>query len=600
MADHGKTVQLSTLGKENLYKETEGNRKDVVGDGAFDIHGRPSIRSKSGNWKACWLIFGCEVYERIAVYAISSNLVTYLTTELHEDISESANNVNNWIGTTFLTPLLGAFLAETFLGRYWTLASFSCGYFLAMILVTMAVSVPSLKPPRCRTIGSITVCPKASKFQVGFFYFALYLMALCAGGIKSNVSSFAGDQFDGGDPKESKRKMSFLNWWFVSISFGTMFSVTILVYLQDNVGWTWGYGAATVITGLGTMLFFLGTPIYRNQKPAGSPLIRVAQVIVAAIRKWRVQLPAHDELLYELDDKEAVPAGTRKLPHSSEFLFLDKAATIAEDTSLCKGSEVNPWMLCPVTQVEEVKLLIRVLPILATNLIFSAVFAQVGTMFLSQGSTMNRNLGPHFQIPAASCTLFKQLTICLLLPFYDKYFVAFVRRFTGDERGLSLLQRIGFGQAVSTMSIGVAALVEMKRLKVANEHNLLDRPHEPIPMTIFWLLPQYVLIGVCEVFISVGQLEFFYDQAPDSMRSIGAALYLSTISLGSFISSLLVTIVCNATQNSKHGVWIGNNLNRSHLDYFYWLLTALSTVNLLVYVFCANWYTYKNAARPRK
>ncbi|KAJ7535836.1 hypothetical protein O6H91_12G047900 [Diphasiastrum complanatum] len=348
------------------------------------------------------------------------------------------------------------------------------------------------------------------------------------------------------------------------------------------------------------MLFFLGTPIYRNQKPAGSPLIRVAQVIVAAIRKWRVQLPAHDELLYELDDKEAVPAGTRKLPHSSEFLFLDKAATIAEDTSLCKGSEVNPWMLCPVTQVEEVKLLIRVLPILATNLIFSAVFAQVGTMFLSQGSTMNRNLGPHFQIPAASCTLFKQLTICLLLPFYDKYFVAFVRRFTGDERGLSLLQRIGFGQAVSTMSIGVAALVEMKRLKVANEHNLLDRPHEPIPMTIFWLLPQYVLIGVCEVFISVGQLEFFYDQAPDSMRSIGAALYLSTISLGSFISSLLVTIVCNATQNSKHGVWIGNNLNRSHLDYFYWLLTALSTVNLLVYVFCANWYTYKNAARPRK
>ncbi|KAJ7525957.1 hypothetical protein O6H91_17G075700 [Diphasiastrum complanatum] len=586
--------------QNNIAQDPPEHYEDTVNDGAIDIRGRPSIRSRSGNWKACWLIFGCEVYERVSFYAISSNLVTYLTRELHEDIADSAKNVNNWGGTTFLTPLIGAFIADAFLGRYWTLAIFSCVYLLAMIFVTMAVSLPSLKPPHCELMGSdATLCPRASKLQVGFFYCALYLMALGAGGIKANVSAYAGDQFDEGDPKESKKKLSFLNWWFVSISFGTMLSVSILVYVQDNVGWSWGYGAATLVTGIGTILFIWGTPLYRNQTPSGSPLTRVAQVFVAAFRKWNVR-PLHEEFLYEVDDDQAPSSsGCRKLPHSNEFLFLDKAA-MCVDFSTCRiwaNFQPNPWHLCTVTQVEEVKLLFRMLPIWVTNLMFSAVFAQVGTMFLSQGSTMHRNIGPHFEIPAASFPLFITLTICVLLPLYDKYFVPFVRRFTGDERGLSLLQRIGIGQFISTISIAIAALIEMKRLRVAREHNLLDELHKPLPISIFWLLPQYMLTGACEVFISVGQLEFFYDQAPDAMRSVGAALYLSTISIGSFISSLLVTVVCKATQHSKHGIWIGNNLNRSHLDYFYWLLTGLSTINLIVYVGCSRWYNYKNVAQ---
>ncbi|KAI5057189.1 hypothetical protein GOP47_0027204 [Adiantum capillus-veneris] len=566
------------------------------------MHGKPASKSKTGNWKACFLIFGCEVCERVAFYAISSNLVIYLTRELHEGIAESARNVNNWTGTTFLTPLIGAFLADACLGRYWTLTLFLCGYFLALVLVTMAVSLPSLKPFPCQRLADNSIiCPPASKAQIGFFYFALYLMALGAGGIKSNVSSFAGDQFDEMDPIESKRKMSFLNWWFVSISFGTMLSVSLLVYAEENLGWSSGYGAAMVATGIAAALFFLGTPAYRHQMPSGSPITRVAQVVVAASRKWHISLPVSSErFLYEVEDGNLVFAQKSKLPHSNEFEFLDRAAVMLPDDSVYSSTnKPNPWMLCPVTQVEEVKLLIRMLPIWVTNLIFSAVFAQVGTLFLSQGTTMNRSVGPHFDIPAASFPLFITMTICILLPLYDKYFVPFARRITGHERGLTILQRIGIGQVISTISIGAAALVEMKRLRVARDHGLADHPRAMVPMTIFWLLPQYVLTGVCEVFISVGQLEFFYDQAPDSMRSLGAALYLSTIAIGSFISGLLVTIVCNSTSTSDHEGWIGNNLNDSHLDYFYWLLTGISSLNCVLYVACARWYTYKNVNGSR-
>ncbi|EFJ29732.1 hypothetical protein SELMODRAFT_410482 [Selaginella moellendorffii] len=207
------------------------------------------------------------------------------------------------------------------------------------------------------------------------------------------------------------------------------------------------------------------------------------------------------------------------------------------------------------------------MPIWFTNLIFSSVFAQVGTLFLNQGDTMERHLG-RFQIPAASFTLFITLTICIIMPLYDRYFVPFARRITGNERGITMLQRIGIGQVISTVSIAIAALVEMKRLRVARQHGFGSPPVDGPDERILALVPN----------------KFFYDQAPDSMRSIGVALYLSTISIGSFISSLLVEMVVKFTSTKGgrvDGNWINDNLNRAHIEYFYWLLTILSTLGYM-------------------
>ena len=185
----------------------------------------------------------------------------------------------------------------------------------ALTFVTMSVTVPALKPPDCKGagLGFDQFCPQATKFQVGFFYFALYLMAMGAGGIKSCVTAFAGDQFDILDPVEAKRKLAFPNWWFVSISFGTMLSVSLLVYTQDTIGWSWGYGIPTAIAGLATLFYFVCTPLYRTHHiRGGSPFTRVAQVLVSAGRNWRVSVPSNPELLYEIDDKEALTQASGK------------------------------------------------------------------------------------------------------------------------------------------------------------------------------------------------------------------------------------------------------------------------------------------------
>lgn len=66
----------------------------------------------------------------MAYYGISSNLVNYLTDKLNEANVSAARNVNTWQGTAYFIPLISGFIADTFLGRYWTIGVFSVFYLL--------------------------------------------------------------------------------------------------------------------------------------------------------------------------------------------------------------------------------------------------------------------------------------------------------------------------------------------------------------------------------------------------------------------------------------------------------------------------------------
>ena len=75
------------------------------------------------------------------------------------------------------------------------------------------------------------------------------------------------------------------------------------------------------------------------------------------------------------------------------------------------------------------------------------------------------------------------------------------------------------------------------------------------------------------------------------------ALSLTTVALGNYVSTLLVTVVSKVTTRGGKVGWIPDNLNVGHLDYFFWLIAALSLVNFAVYLLIARWYTYKKTAR---
>eukprot|EP00884_Botryococcus_braunii_P005498 jgi/Botrbrau1/1494/Bobra.178_3s0049.1 len=215
----------------------------------------------------------------------------------------------------------------------------------------------------------------------------------------------------------------------------------------------------------------------------------------------------------------------------------------------------------------------------------------MSTLFVEQGMYMDLRMGPHVRITSATLNLFDTLAIILLVPVYDLILVPLLAK-----RGIRItyLQRIGWGLVISTGSMVLAAIVEAARLKVVREHGLWDT--SDVPVSVFWLVPQYFIIGAAEIMVNIGTLEMFYSEAPESMRSTASALQLVTVALGNYLSTAIVSIVMSVTRRGGGMGWIPDNLNLGRLDLFYALLVVLSILNFLFFLVVARFYKYKEVA----
>ncbi|KAJ8635775.1 hypothetical protein MRB53_010042 [Persea americana] len=561
--------------KEGPKKEVEGV-SSLVSNGTVDFHGQIADKAKTGEWKSSPYIIVNEVAERLAFFAIAVNMVAYLVLEMHQSLPTAATHVTDWIGAAYVLTLLGAYLADSYLGRFKTIIIFSCIYVVGMVLLTLSASIDSLRPPPC--VGKL--CEPATKAQNAFLYVALALIALGTGGIKPCVSSFGADQFDEGDKKETLKKFAFFNWFFFAINMGALLGITLMVYVQVKKGWAWGFGVPTFFMVASIVVLLVGVPFYRFQRPMGSAFTRFVQVIVASTRNHFSGVEVgHEKDLYEFKTTQSAIVGARKLTRTRQYRFLDKAAVAFNNSS----STNSRWMLCTVTQVEEFKSFIRILPVWASTIALSVSFAQLSTFFISQSTIMDRKLpGTNFVIPTGSVPIFSAVNALLLVPLYEGFAVPILRRYTGHHRGITSLQRMGVGLFISIFSMISAATIEKKRRDHANT----------LSVSVFWLLPQFFLMGSAEVFTYVGQLEFFYDEATDGTRSLGSALFLSELGIGSWLSTAIVKIIERATGGEEKG-WLRNNLNHSRLDYFYWLLAVISATNFLAYLVVAWKYKGK-------
>ena len=173
-----------------------------------------------------------------------------------------------------------------------------------------------IKPDDCGD-GKIH-CKPTSSAGIGLFYLSIYLVALGYGGHQPTIATFGADQFDEANPEQKKSKAAFFAYFYFALNVGSLFSNTILVYYEDNGKWTLGFLVALGSAIIGLLSFLMGTPKYRYAKPCGNPLPRVAQVFVAAAKKWDI-VPATPDDLYELEGPESAIKGSRKILHSNEF-----------------------------------------------------------------------------------------------------------------------------------------------------------------------------------------------------------------------------------------------------------------------------------------
>ncbi|XP_042510564.1 protein NRT1/ PTR FAMILY 5.6-like [Macadamia integrifolia] len=299
------------------------------------------------------------------------------------------------------------------------------------------------------------------------------------------------------------------------------------------------------------------------------------QVMVAAITKRSLPHPSDPAQLYEVPKTNKNQG--RLLCHTPKLKFLDKAAISEEKEKGSSEKQQSPWRLSTVTKVEEMKLILNVVPIWLSSLTFGICVAQTSTFFIKQASTMNRRISTShhhvFMVPPATVYSLSAIGMIIAVVIYDKILEPVLRKARGKERRIEILQRIGIGMGFVSVTMITAALVERKRLEAVERG--ISR------MSVFWLTPQFMIMGFGDGFALVGLQEYFYDQVPDKMRSLGIALYLSVIGLGNFLSSLLITVVDHVITQRHGRSWFGKDLNSSRLDKFYWLLAAMNGGELM-------------------
>ncbi|CAM0147159.1 unnamed protein product [Urochloa decumbens] len=514
-------------------------------------------------WKAMPYVIGNETCEKLGTIGTTANLLVYLTTVYGMKGASATTLLSLWGGTVNTAPVLGAFLSDSYLGRYATIALASMASLAGMILLTLTAAVPSLH-------GG----PSAAHMAV--LLVSLALLAVGAGGIRPCNLAFGADQFDPRTPSGRRGVNSFFNWYYLTFTVAMMVSATVIIYLQSNVSWALGLAVPAALMGLSCALFFMGTRLYVRVRPEGSPLTSLAQVLVAAYRKRRLPRPSPEQL-FDPPHKSSI---VTKIAYTEQFRCLDKAAVQTADAE-DGGSMTHPWRLCTLQQVEEVKCLARLLPVWSSGIVYYVVLTNLGNYNVLQAMQTDRRIGRSgFQIPAGSLVVFNMLALTAWIPVYDRLLVPALQRVTKREGGISQLQRIGTGIAMSIATMLLAAAVERHRRKAGGA------------TSCFVLVPQQMLAGLSEAFAVIGQVDLYYKQFPENMRSVAGALLFLGFAVASYASGLMVTVVHRTTGQPD---WLTQDLNQGRLDLYYLLIAAMAAVNLVYFVLCARWYRFKES-----
>ncbi|KAL6903590.1 hypothetical protein ACP4OV_004403 [Aristida adscensionis] len=539
--------------------------------GFVDWRGNPIKREVHGGVRAAWFT---HLVTSMVNVPILLNLVTYLHGTMHMGVSGSATTVTNLVGATSGFALIGAFLSDSYITRSKTILLFGPLEFLGYGLLALQAHLPSLHPPPCNMEAELSNCKEVNGWKAALFYAALYISAFGEGCVRACLPSLGADQFDHEDPSEVRQQSSFFNWYTFGISFGGFVGLIFLVWLENYKGWDTGLGFSAILILLGLIVVAAGTPFYRNQVPEGSPLTRMLQVLVVAFRNRRLELP---EKLEESQESNAEPGSIETLSKTNSLKFLDKAC-------INHGKD-GAWSLCSSSQVNETKTVLRMLPLFVSSMFGYISNPILFTFTVQQGGMTNTKLG---KIHVSPATLFIiPITFqMVMLAIYDRFIVPFLRRRTGYASGITHLQRISVGFASMIVASVIAAVVEKKRKEAA------------VQMSLFWLAPQFFLLGVSDVTSFPGLLEFFNSEAPKGMKSIATALFWCELGLASLLATFLVQAVNSATRHGNHGGWLeGTSLNNSHLDLFYWVVTVVGLLAFLNYLYWAKKYVYHQDPR---
>ncbi|XP_014933707.1 solute carrier family 15 member 2 isoform X1 [Acinonyx jubatus] len=363
-----------------------------------------------------------EFCERFSYYGMKAVLTLYFLYFLHWNEDTSTSIYHAFSSLCYFTPILGAAIADSWLGKFKTIIYLSLVYVLGHVVKSLG-ALPILGGQMVHTVLSLV---------------GLSLIALGTGGIKPCVAAFGGDQFE---EKHAEERTRYFSVFYLSINAGSLISTFITPMLRGDVQcfgedcYALAFGVPGLLMVIALVVFAMGSKIYRKPPPEGNIVSQVVKCIWFAISN-RFNNRSGD-----------IP----KRQH-----WLDWAA------------EKYPKQL-----IMDVKALTRVLFLYIPLPMFWALLDQQGSRWTLQATRMNGNLGV-FVLQPDQMQVLNPLLVLIFIPLFD---LVIYRLVSKCGINFSSLRKMAVGMILASLAFAVAAAVELKINRMT--------PPQPGPQEIF-------------------------------------------------------------------------------------------------------------------
>jgi dipeptide/tripeptide permease len=451
----------------------------------------PRLAQKSfSTWPvAIWFIMSSEFCERFSFYGLKAILPEFLKNYLHIHEDTATLIIHLFIFGAYLLAIFGGIVSDMLLGKFKTIILMSIVYIIGCGVLA-AAGIPGL-------------------FKLGrqLCFVALFLIALGTGGIKPNISSFVGDQFDA---RSVEALASVFSVFYFLINAGSLCSTILTPIISTRVSYAWAFGIPAILLFVATVLFALGSRGYTKYHISKGPSVFTVfyRVIVTAWRERR--RITSGRTLGGFEATSPTPGGLSPV-NMHQTPFLNYAKPIM-------GDQV----------VEDVRIVLRILLVFVPLPIFWSLYDQHASKWVFMAQDMNTTIGK-LTLSASHVQVLNPLLTLSMIPVFDRLIYPFFK-----NRGITLhplRHKMVAGMLLTALSFVVSGGLQYWMDAVA-----------PKKLHVILMAPQFWILSCAEVLVSITGLEFAYSQAPKWLKSIIMSGWLFTTAVGNGLVALLALI----------------------------------------------------------
>ncbi|KAI0321429.1 peptide transporter PTR2A [Amylostereum chailletii] len=421
---------------------------------------------------------------------------------------------------TYMTPLVGAYIADSYWGRYKTICA-SIGICVIGHILLIVSSIPSVIS---NTDASLAV-----------LCLAMVVMGAGTGGFKSNISPLVAEQQRHlkpfvrtqptgekviVDPTMTTARIYMYFYFFINV--GALVGQISMTFAEKYVGFWLAYTLPTIVYMLCPLVLIIGYKRYKHTPPQGS-------VLAKSLRLWSYGTRGRWTLN---------PIQLWKNMKADDFWESTKPSKIPLD-------QRPAWMTFDDAWVDEVRRGFKACSVFVWFPLYWLPYNQIVNNLTSQAATMQTH-----GVPNDVINNLDPFALLILIPIFDMFLYPFLAR---NGIRFTALKKITWGFYTGALAMVWAAVVQhyIYKKSACGTHAATC---DPSPLNVWIQTGSYILIAISEIFASITGLEYAFTKAPKNMKSLVTSVFLFTSAIAAALGEAFTSLSTDPLLVWNYGV----------------------------------------------